>query len=154
MTVLLFPSPPELLEELAAHERAEAPQEGLEHHLQTLREAYRLRVVVVSDASGALLASAGPVWMAEALAAHAPALARCTRLEEHRAQLDALRARLPDATAETLDVRALFVDGQRVYLTALAIDATPERAAPADALSTRSVVPVRRALSHIARKPR
>lgn len=153
MTVLLFPTPPELIEETSAHHDAEAPQESLAHHLRTLREAYRLRVVVVSDADGAILASAGPVWMAEALAAHAPAVARCAHPDDHRAQLDALRARLPELDADALDVRALFVDGRRVFLAALATEHSRERVL-ADELSPRSVQPVRRALSHITRRPR
>lgn len=102
--------------------RSEDPITALHYQLAYARREGAFEAVVLVDAQGALVAGAGAWPLCEELAAFAPLLVRRDAIahEETRAATDGL--------AESVEVRALSIDGAEVLLAARGLDGSSAKA--------------------------
>ncbi len=102
--------------------RSEDPITALHYQLAHARREGALDAVVLVDAQGALVAGAGAWPLCEELAALAPLLVRRDAIAHEETRI------ATDDLADSVEVRALSIDGAEVLLAARGIDGSGAKA--------------------------
>ena len=90
--------------------------QAIHFQLLHLAEQYELENLVLADASGLMVASAGDKVEAQALAAYAPVFSRRLNRGARDEIMDQLESFLPDASGKSLSVRRFQLNGDPHFL--------------------------------------
>ena len=96
--------------------RSEKTYQAIAYQLEHVLKIHGLRSFALSDSNGLVLARAGAPEEADALAAYAPVLAKCTDRGRRGEVLSQLGAIVDGAHEDNTEVRSFFVDGERLFL--------------------------------------
>lgn len=99
--------------------RSSNTYEAIRFQLEHIFDMQNLRSFTLDDTRGLPLAWAGHSQEAEILCAYAPLLATCVDRERRAQIFERLRAFVPDASEQTLEIRTFTVDGETLHLCVL-----------------------------------
>ena len=96
--------------------RSAKTYQAIAYQLEHVLKVHGLRSFALSDANGLVLAQAGCQEEADALAAYAPVLAKCTDRARRGEVISQLGSIVDGAREDNTEVRSFFIDGERLFL--------------------------------------